>query len=296
MSILELDLSVYSAAKPRDPVNLLFIHHSVGGQLMADRSGIKNESSILKAHPNGGGLRTMLGQNNYVVHEAAQGSKIGKETEICHWNQKFRDQMDRILRTRHQDIVFDDTTRNRVVMFQSGFSSNWIEAEGVGPGNPHSKEKTIANYKAAYLSLLQYFQQEPETLFVAVTAPPLVKPEPSPGIFRRILGRPIQDPAVEVGKRARAFNRWLKKINSGWLSTYPLRNVVVFDYYDILTSYGASNWLRYPSGNGTDSHPSATGNKKAALEFVSFINRAMNRAGKQVSNFYTSAPASRAAP
>ncbi len=275
MNILELDLSAYSAAKPKDPVNLLFIHDSIGGQLMAERGGIKGESGIFRTHTNGGGLRTLLGQNNYIVHEAAGGSKIGDRTDVCQWNRTFREHMERILATRHQDVLFTDGTRNKVIMFQSSSSTNLIEAEGTEPGCPDSSRKTAANYKAAYRSLLRYFEQNPETLFVAVTAPPLAKPEPDRGFIRMMLGRP--DPAEGIGKRARNFNNWLKNIYSGWLKDYPLRNVVVFDYYDFLTFYGASNWLRYPSVMGKDGHPSAEGNAKAAIEMVPFLNRALNR-------------------
>jgi len=275
MNILELDLSSYSAARPKDPVNLLFIHDSIGGQLMADRGGIKGESGIFRTHTNGGGLRTLLTQNNYIVHEAACGSKIGDKTDVCQWNRTFGEHMDRILTTRHQDVLFGDNSRNKVVMFQSSFSSNLIEAEGTEPGSADSSRKTTANYKAAYRSLLKYLEQNPETLFMAVTAPPLAKPAPDRSFIRMMLGRP--DPADEIGKRARDFNNWLKNIYSGWLKDYPLRNVVVFDYYDFLTFYGASNWLRYPSVMGRDSHPSAEGNAKAAIEMVPFLNRALNR-------------------
>ncbi len=255
---------------------------------MADRGGIKGDSSILKAHPNGGGLRTLLGQNNYIVHEAAFGSKVGEGTDVCHWSRKFQEHMDRILHTRHQDTLFTDGSRNRVVMFQSNHYSSLIESDGKKAGDPHAKAKTLVNYKAAYESLLAYFQNEPETLFIAVTASPLAKPEPPQGLFWRIFGR--SDPCDKVGKRVRSFNNWLKNTSSGWLSAYPLRNVVVFDYYDVLTAYGASNWLRFTMGIGMDCFPNSEGNTKAAQDFIPFINRAMNRMGKQVSNFYVSTP------
>lgn len=254
---------------------------------MADRGGIKGESGILKTHPNGGGLRTLLGQSNYVVHEAASGSKIGDKTDIGHWNFTFSEHMERILTTRHQDMLYGDGSRNRIVMFQPSFSSNLIEADGTEPGDPDSSKKTVANYKAAYRAILNYLEKESETLFIAVTAPPLAKPEPDRGFIRVMLGRP--DPADEIGKRAREFNNWLKNVYSGWLKEYPLRNVVIFDYYDFLTFYGASNWLRYPSVFGKEIHPSAEGNAKAAIELVPFLNRALNRMTKQtvkqVSNF-----------
>ena len=65
----------------------------------------------------------------------------------------------------------------------------------------------------------------------------------------------------------------------GWLSGYPLKNVVVFNYYDILTGDGVSDFAQFHTGNSQDSHPSAEGNSKAAQEFVPFLNRAARRAG-----------------
>ena len=144
MDIRELDLTAYSAAKPASPVDLLFIHDSAGGELMANPGRTIGESDILRSHPNGGGLRTLLSQNNYVTHEAAKGSKIAAGTNVCQWNRRFRDQMKRILATRHQDKLFSDGTRNRVVMFQSASSASWIEG-GDRPGNPDSWKKTVAN-------------------------------------------------------------------------------------------------------------------------------------------------------
>jgi hypothetical protein len=69
------------------------------------------------------------------------------------------------------------------------------------------------------------------------------------------------------------------KSPEGWLKGYPEKNVVVFDYYDVLTEGGASNLSRFASGDGRDSHPSAEGNQKAAAAFAPFINRAVRRAG-----------------
>ena len=80
------------------------------------------------------------------------------------------------------------------------------------------------------------------------------------------------------GPLARAFNHWLYDSN-GWLQAYPLNNVVVFDYYDLLTEHGGSDFSVYPSGNGCDSHPSRSGNEKAARAFVPFLDQAVRRAG-----------------
>ena len=279
MKVRILDLESFSEEKPQQQIHLLFIHHSTGGQLLADSGPDVGKDCINKSHPNGGGLRHLLEMNNYIVHEASYGSVIGENTNICHWNAKFRDDMDKILACKHQDEFFEDGTRNRIVMFKSCFPNSIIESEGVGPGDPDSCTHTTANYKATYNALLTYFGQQPQTLFVVVTAPPMVEPRPNriKESIKTFMGRP--DIVAKAGPRVRDFNNWLKDIQNGWLKDYQQKNVVVFDYYDVLTGFGKSNWSLYPTGGGRDSHPSSEGNALAAKEFIPFLNRAVHRMG-----------------
>jgi hypothetical protein len=83
----------------------------------------------------------------------------------------------------------------------------------------------------------------------------------------------------QMGKRARAFNNWLADIETGWLKDYDLKNVVVFDLYDILTGERESNWTKYATREGKNSHPNSEGNKKGAERFIYFINRSVRYAG-----------------
>lgn len=280
MNVTPLDLSKYSSEKQNQPLHLLFIHHSCGGQLFADKGVATGDNCINPTHPNGGGLRGLLEANNYIVHEASYGSIIGQDTDICHWNVKFRDHIEKILKCKNQDEFFVDSTVNTIVMFKSCFPNNWIESDGKIPGDPDSCKKTTANYQAAYNALLQYFYKQPNTLFVAVTAPPLVEPvlykrDRLFDSFKDLLGRP--DTVGKVGRRVRAFNNWLKDSENGWLKEYDLNNVVVFDLYDVLTGYGKSDWSMYGSDNGRDSHPNSEGNSLVAREFVDFLNKSVNR-------------------
>lgn len=277
MNVKTLDLSGYSSEKPREPIHLLFIHHSTGGHLFAEQGKEDGQNCIYASHPNGGGLRKLLQENNYIVHEASYGSLIGDKTDICHWNAKFRDHMDKILVCRNQDEFFTDGTKNRIVMFKSCYPNNRIDSDGVEPGNPDSCEQTTANFKAVYQSLLGYFSEQPDTLFVVITAPPLVQPRAGIKSMIKSILRPERS-IDKVGRRARNFNNWLKDVEQGWLKDYTQKNVVVFDYYDILTDYGKSNWSMYPNGP-SDSHPTSEGNAKAAREFVPFINKAVQRMG-----------------
>jgi len=277
MEAKTLDLSGYSSDKPARPVHLLFIHHSCGGHLLAGKGEQAGDNCIYATHPNGGGLRRLLQENNYIVHEASYGSLIGDKTDICHWNAKFRDHMDKILMCKNQDEFFANGTRNRIVMFKSCYPNSRVNSGGVEPGDPDSCEQTTVNYKAAYRSLLDYFSKQPDTLFIVITAPPLVQPRASIKSMIKSVFRPESSPD-KVGVRARKFNNWLKDAEQGWLKDYPHKNVVVFDYYDVLTGYGKSNWSVYPSGP-SDSHPTSEGNARAAREFVPFINKAVQRMG-----------------
>jgi hypothetical protein len=276
-----MDLSQYQDSKPERQIKLLFIHHSCGGQWLANKGEIKEiipGTCLYETHPNGGGLRSLLQQNNYEVHEASYKSRIGDKTDVNDWNAKFRNNMKDILRCDRQDTLYTDATvKNNIVIFKSCFPNSAIGSEGKAPGDPDSPVKTTANYKAAYSKLLSYFSANPDTLFVCVTAPPLVESVPSRSMefIKKLIGS--ESTAKAIGERNRRFNNWLKDTENGWLAGYDQNNVVVFDYYDLLTSHGKSNYSLYPTNSGNDSHPSAEGNAIAARDFIPFLNKALNR-------------------
>jgi hypothetical protein len=279
--VKEIDLSQFKDTKPDRTMRLLFIHHSTGGQWLADAGEIKDiipDTSLHQTHPNGGGLRSLLTKNNYQVHEAAYKSDIGEKTDVCDWNAKFRDKMGTVLKCDFQDIPYKDASaKNDIVMLKSCFPNSNIESEGTEPGDPDSTVMTTANFKAAYNKLLGYFSAYPNTLFVVVTAPPLAKNVPSrtKEFIRTLIGS--ESSVKATGERARRFNNWLKDSEKGWLAGYNGKNVVVFDYYDVLTHKGESNFAMYATGNALDSHPSTEGNSIAAREFIAFLNRAVYR-------------------
>ena len=252
------------------PVEFLFIHHSCGGQLLADVGSNVGEKCIYSSHPNGGGLRALLEDSGFAVNEASYDSVVGEDTDICHWHQKFRDNMELILKTKNQDDLLPEGTTNAVVAFKSCYPNNRFSGEGSGPGDADSCELTLVNAKAAYNSLLPYFAGNPDVLFVAFTAPPLAK---TPG-FKAFLKRTFKG-SPKHPEWARSFNSWLMDSENGWLSGYSSSNVAVFDHYDILTKNGKTNWSAYPTGDGGNSHPSSEGNTKAAEAFVVFLKEAM---------------------
>lgn len=263
---------------PSRPLDLLFIHHSCGGQLFATPGPEKGQNCIYESHPNGGGLRARLEKSGYLVHEASYGSQLGEKTDIFDWASKFTNQMEAILKCGNQDQPLPTNRRNEIVVFKSCFPNNAFTGEGQAPGNPAGPELTVWNAKAAYARLLTAFEKHPETLFVCMTAPPLAaaeRPQPVWKIaVKTILGKNKHVSREETGRLARQFNNWLAG-KDGWLKEYPLRNVVVFDLYDVLTGHGQSDCGIYATGGGCDSHPSREGNERAAEEFLPFLNRAV---------------------
>jgi hypothetical protein len=276
----ELDLAPQSDAPPGRSIDLLFIHHSVGGQLLADAGdelGPDARRCIYDSHPNGGGLRRKLRDDGYRVHEASYSSTVGQRTDLLDWPPKFREQFDRIQRTEHQDRLLGSGV-NRIVMFKSCYPNNAFRPDG-----PPAPALTLANAQAAMRSLREELARHPDTLFVYVTAPPLRARAGSERLWKwvakRMLGKP--DSASEqmfAADTARTFNNWVKS-PQGWLAGYAARNIVVFDYFDILTGDGRSNFLQFASRGGTDDHPSSAGQRIAAERFMPFLNRAVRRAG-----------------
>jgi hypothetical protein len=277
----ELDLASYPDTAPGHSIDLLFIHHSVGGQLLADageESGPDARRCIYDAHPNGGGLRRKLLQSGFRVHEASYSSAIGQRTDLFDWSPKFHEQFDRIERTQHQDQMLD-TAVNRIVMFKSCYPNSAFKSDDP----PAPMKLTLGNAQAAMRALRETLARRPDTLFVYVTAPPLRARTSSESLWKvvakRLLDRP--DSATEqihAANTARAFNNWMKS-PTGWLEGHTARNIVVFDYFDILTGDGRSNFLEFASRNGTDDHPSSVGQQIAAERCVHFLNRAVRYAG-----------------
>lgn len=259
-------------------MNLLFIHHSCGGQWLADVGPADGADSIYRTHPNGGELRAALTQEGFRVGEASYRSAIGARTDLFDWLPKFRDHMAAVLHCRLQDESLPAGETNQVVLFKSCYPNNALHADGETPGCESGPELTVANARATYAALLPVFARHPETLFVAVTAPPLApKPKPRP-VWKRWLDRARgKDRArFETGARARRFNHWLAAAD-GWLRNYPERNVAVFDYYDVLTNHGESDFSCHPTGDGFDSHPSSEGNRRATAALVPWLQAAVRR-------------------
>lgn len=269
-----------SADPPSSPVKLIFIHHSTGGNWLAD----PNDDQPY------GALALALMENNYFVSATNYGwgpDGIGDRTDIPDWPEWFigpnRDvYLNALYNENGQNVGdFGDWSRlsrdpggeNVIIMFKSCFPNSDLYGNPNDPpsGKLSDFDYTVADAKAVYNALLTYFETRQDKLFVVITAPPLVK----------------RDTSRARAANARAFNDWL--VNE-WLADYPYANVAVFDYYNVLTAPNnhhrwngsaiehiqatKNNDAAYPSG---DSHPSTAGHTKATEEFVPLLNVAYNR-------------------
>jgi len=300
---------------PKQPVRLVFIHHSSGENWLADHNG---------------GLGIALEKNNYFVSDTNYHwgpNHVGDRTDIGHWWEWFCDpqQSPKILKALFdesgQNAPYSRTSpppagENEIILFKSCFPNSHLRGDPSAPAPkfhqnpirgqkaarvpPNSKSTlryliyvlkftikfltgkaknefayTVANAKGMYLELLNCFEKHPDKLFVVITAPPLLY--------------------STTASNARAFNQWLVH---DWLKDYPLKNVAVFDYFNVLTTNGGKpdvndlgqatgnhhrwwngeiqhqadlrfNLLAYPT---QDHHANSAGNQKATAEFVPLLN------------------------
>jgi hypothetical protein len=294
-------IGAFNPNPPSKVAKLVFIHHSCGNNWLDDGNG---------------DLGAALGENNYYVSDTYYGwgpadadlgyGTIGDHTDIGHWYNWFagphRDTyLSTLYSTTNQNAAYtrpmaDPGGENEVVMFKSCYPNSNLKGDPDEPptsgDNPlrgqgcSSEHHTLGNAKGIYNDILEYFGTRQDKLFVVITAPPVM--------------------ADTCADNARAFNNWLVY---DWLADYPHHNVVVFDFYNVLTTNGGDantndygwstgnhhrvvttttpitvehitdgdddaspNVLEYPTGGGTNNHPSFAGNQKATGEFVPLLN------------------------
>ncbi len=264
---------------PAAPVKLIFVHHSTGGNWLADPNSDQPY----------GGLGIALRDNNYFVSATNYGwgpDAIGDRTDIVNWPEWFTGPdsatyLEALYRENGQNIgdfgrwsrlASDPGGPNEIIMFKSCFPNSDLYGSPDDPPAPEPNDEfTVGNAKAVYNDILTYFATRQDKLFVVITAPPLMEQETTP----------------ERALNAREFNYWLVY---DWLAGYPYANVAVFDYFNVLTDPNNHHWWNgqeierlqatdnnfaaYPSG---DSHPNTEGHSKATAEFVPLLNVYYNR-------------------
>lgn len=288
--LFSIPLTTFSAdtTPPSSPVKLVFIHHSTGGNWLADAN---HEGPY-------GGLGQALMDNNYYVSATNYGwgyEGIGDRTDIPNWMEWFTGTnshgiLDQLYHETGQNVQdFGDWSRmstdpggeNTIVLFKSCFPNSDLFGDPTDPPafEANEYEYTVSNAKAVFNEILTYFQTRQDKLFIVITSPPQLRSD---------YCSDYQTPE-ERAANARAFTTWL--VNE-WLESYPYKNVAVFDYFNVLT--GADNHHRYINGSiehvtlgnnnfailtadEYDSHPSTQGHQKATQEFVPLLNYYYNQ-------------------
>lgn len=236
----ETDTATDSTTPPAiadgDTTNMIFLHHSVGENWLND------------------GLCHALNDQNIHVADTYYGwSDMGDRTDTGDWPDWFNDQVMPSVYTKldtetAQNAIDAGAGENTIVMFKSCYPNSDV-------GMSITDEMNI------YSSLLPYFAEHPERMFILVTPPPMQH--------------------ISTPKRTRELTNYLVS-DDGWLSSYDVGNVFVFDLYNVLTSpenhhmmvagtpqhivADSSNTLYYDSDG--DDHPNGFGNQKAVDEFV----------------------------
>ncbi len=216
---------------------IVFMHHSVGRGLLER-----------------GKLREQLLNRGILVKGATFGDELGEDTDMNFWLNKFRRQMPQILSFKaHPNQYRTDSVTNNIVMFKSCFPNSDIVSDGPEPGDPAVPTRTIANYKALFGELKKEFAKYPNTLFIYLTAPPLVPESTTP----------------ENARRARAFNTWaVNEFVTAYRQETGLNNFAAFDLFAVLADSDNVLKVEYRQNIEGDSHPNTKGSRAAAEAFL----------------------------
>jgi len=260
--------------------DMVFIHHSCGQNWLTNSL----HSALLS--------KDYIDERNDIYYGTDMSPDAGRpdslaptpgdKTDMNHWIRWFNDYLG------HVKTHGCASGMNVIIMFKSCYPNSNITADGTG-GDPFSSTKTIANYKAVYRHpdgpghtysyggytykpLEDIFAENPDVLFIPVTAPP-----------RHYAPSDATNDAE--AHRARVFNNWLK---NDWLSSYNaanpgLNNVAVFDWFDVLAY--ADDHALHPNrlksdygGTSGNSHPNSTANSDSTAVFATdtpnFIDQA----------------------
>ncbi len=271
-------------------IKAIFLHHSTGGNLIADTTGTDGK----------GGLGKSLDQAGFYLSDtcyewdAPNNNDIGSFTDIGHWYTWFNssDIMSAIYTEYDKDPYsvanYGDRSRslgvpdgeNQIVMIKSCYPNADVYSDNdtvptdlyghaydytVGGQRAH----TLSNCKAVYEQLYTYMSAHPEKMFVVMINPPLSSGNTS----------------LERAANMRSLANWLR---TEWLQNHNWanKNIYIYDMFNVLTDEDnhhtvqngveyhhiendSGNYLVYPSG---DDHPSGEGNRKITTEFVPLLD------------------------
>jgi len=237
-----------------DKTNVLFIHHSTGGNLIHQgrlRDRLAESSSEIALFDHNYNLVPwfpFLVSRLRLLHRTglsnAQGRYTGVDYGIELNNNDPRDYA-RIFTAPEERFVRAQILQYDVIVFKKCFPTSGV----------HSAEQLEA-YKQHYVTMLTFFDAHPDKLFLVMTQPPL---------------RAEMTTAADAA-RARALADWLS--SDAFIGGRA--NVSVFDFFDLLADSSGANQDRlkreYAPLFWRDSHPNRSANEDLALKLAEFVS------------------------
>ncbi len=234
-----LILGLVSVAPTAEPVRVLFVHHSTGGNLLHGgdvREGLAALGYELWDH----------GYNDEGLSDA-EGNPTGQSfalpddnTNPDGWAAIFAQEV-----ASPPETTFARMLEYDVILFKSCF-----------PASNITDDEMAANYKAWYLEVRTAIDQHPDRLFVVFTTPPLVPNETD----------------LANAARARAWADYLTSDEYIGERT----NVAVFDFFSLLADASGVLRAEYRS-DAWDSHPNDLANQTIGPLLVAFVDAAIVR-------------------
>ncbi len=238
-----MDSSSIKATSTGDYTNIIFLHHSVGHNLIDQ-----------------GQVRELFTQSGYDFYDHdynhlglrnPDGEYLGYGYNVPHDNTD----PDGLAEIFSQPVytlplnTFSGLLQHEVIVFKSCF-----------PVSDITSEERLDEYKVYYLEMREVMDQHPEKIFILITPPPLNPAETN----------------YEIAARARRFTDWL--VSDEYLA--GRLNVFAFNFFDHLVENDPTspelNMLRAEYRQGTDSHPNLEANQTIGPRFVDFVIQAIN--------------------
>lgn len=227
--------------------NLFFLHHSTGDGLVVEG----DMRSVIAAYNREHGTSFEFWDHGYNSDglRNPQGEFTGRNYNIPDDNtdpeglyQLWTSRETRYVNCRNRILQ-----NHEVIAFKSCFPASAIE-----------DAETLQQYKTWYLAMRDFFDSQPDRLFVVMSTPPL---------HRRDTNR-------TAAANARAFANWLS--SGTYLNGHP--NVRCFNLFDHLAKAddgsSTANMLRYEyeiDHGGSDSHPNTLANQTVGPIFAEFL-------------------------
>jgi len=237
------DSSSIKASSTGDYTNIIFLHHSVGHNLI-DQGQVRD-------------LFTQSGYDfydhdyNHLGLRNPVGEYLGYGYNVPHDNTD-PDGLAEIFSQPAYTLplnTFSGLLQHEVIVFKSCY-----------PVSDITSEEKLDEYKAYYLEMREVMDQHPDKIFIVVTPPSLNPAETN----------------SQIAARARDFADWL--VSDEYLA--GRLNVFAFDFFDHLAEDDPTspelNMLRHEYRQGTDSHPNLEANQTIGPRFVDFVIQAIN--------------------